>query len=91
MLGEEKKKIVIHLGIKAKKLFVIDQEFNQVTSSTAKKKSMCLNLNSPKMLVVCQNKLSDIFVFYTGIDLLKILSGMFVSTIYQITFCGVLF
>lgn len=52
---------------------------------------MCLNLNSPKMLVVCQNKLSDIFVFYTGIDLLKILSGMFVSTIYQIMFCGVLF
>lgn len=91
MLGEEKKKIVIHLGIKAKKLFVIDQEFNQVTSSTAKKKSMCLNMNSPKMLVVCQNKLSDIFVFYTGIDLLKILSGMFVSTIYQIMFCGVLF
>lgn len=35
MLGEEKK---IHLGIKAKKLFVIDQEFNQVTSSTTKKK-----------------------------------------------------
>lgn len=57
----------------------------------SKKKSMCLNMNSPKMLVVCQNKLSDIFVFYTGIDLLKILSGMFVSTIYQIMFCGVLF
>lgn len=48
MLGEEKKKIVIHLGIKAKKLFVIDQEFNQVTSSTAKKKKYVLKHEQSK-------------------------------------------
>lgn len=45
MLGEEKK---IHLGIKAKKLFVIDQEFNQVTSSTAKKKKYVLKPEQSK-------------------------------------------
>lgn len=88
MLGEEKKNSFRNKSQKAFRYWSGIQSSNIINN---KKKSMCLNMNSPKMLVVCQNKLSDIFVFYTGIDLLKILSGMFVSTIYQIMFCGVLF